>query len=247
MMDALAAILEGRSFFEVALVAFALIVLPAMSAIYGREAARRPAKASLSGRYLRTMVRGWIVAAATIIAWRLSGRSLDALGLAWPPQGLAVFALAFSGLAILALLYAATAGFRPDEENLGRWKRQLDALRLAPRNLGEFAVFAPVAVTAGVWEEIFYRGFLIWFFAPIGGVAGAIVISALIFGAGHAYQGLPGVARTTFVGLIFGAGFALTGSLWWLIILHAAIDLFAGFVALRVYSAHRAQAARGGR
>ena len=243
MLTMLDSLVAAHSAFELALVAFALVLLPAMSLFYGMRTAKERSLASktLIRRYLQTMARGWVVAIAVLISWRIAGRPFDELGLAWPPEGLALASLAFAMLAVLFLAYQATFGFKADAKEIAGWKRQLDALKLAPRNAAELAVFTPVAVTAGVWEELFYRGFLMWFFAPVTGVAGAVAATAVLFGVGHLYQGWKGVLRTTAVGLLFGAGYALTGSLWWLMLLHAAVDIFAGFLAFRVYSIHRAE------
>lgn len=235
-----ARIVEGRSALELALVAVALVILPAMSVYFGLRGNRRaPAPRELLSRYFQTMLRGWLIAAATLAAWKASGRPFAELGLAWPPGTGGQIGLAFAAAGALALLYSATFGFRLKDSELARWKERLDALKIAPRTFGEFAAFTPVAITAGVWEELFYRGFLMWFFAPIGGIAGAAVISSAIFGLGHAYQGLAGVLRTTLAGLVFAAFYWATGSLWWLMILHAAVDVFAGLLAFRVYAASR--------
>ena len=230
-----------RSALELALVAFALFVLPALSLFYGLRSAneRRVGSDKLIGRYMRTMLRGWVVAAAVLVAWKLAGRSFDDLGLKWPPEPLEFAAIAFALTTIAVLAWQVSFGFRPSEKDIAAWKRQLDALKLAPRNAKELLAFIPVSITAGVWEELFYRGFLMWFFAPLAGVVGSIVITSIIFGIGHAYQGWKGVVRTTLAGAFFATGYALTGSLWWLMILHAAIDVFAGILAWRVYSIHR--------
>lgn len=240
-MEGIDSLISSRSPLEILLVALALFVLPAFSLFYGVRSAgeRRIGSDKLIGRYMRTMLRGWIVAAAVLIAWKLAGRSFDDLGLAWPPAPLELAAIAFALAAVAVLAWQATFGFRPSEKDIAAWKRQLDALKLAPRNARELLAFIPVSITAGVWEELFYRGFLMWFFAPLAGVAGSIAITSVIFGVGHAYQGWKGVVRTTIAGALFAAGYALTASLWWLMIIHAAIDVFAGVLAWRVYSMHR--------
>jgi membrane protease YdiL (CAAX protease family) len=105
--------------------------------------------------------------------------------------------------------------------------------------LGELAVFVPVAITAGVWEELLYRGFLIWFLAPTTGLAGAVLISSAIFGLGHAYQGWRGVLTTALVGLIFAVLYVASGSLWWLMLAHAIVDIYGGIAAFRIAALFR--------
>ena len=53
----------------------------------------------------------------------------------------------------------------------------------------------------------------------------ALVGSAIIFGLGHTYQGLVGVAKITAMGLLLGSAFlTVRRDLWPLIIAHAVID-----------------------
>jgi membrane protease YdiL (CAAX protease family) len=93
----------------------------------------------------------------------------------------------------------------------------------------ERAGFVAVALTAGVCEEILYRGFLIY---ALGRVLPspwvALVPAALIFGIAHAYQGPRGVAGTGLLGVFLGLLYLLSGSLWPGIGLHASVDLVNG-------------------
>jgi hypothetical protein len=60
------------------------------------------------------------------------------------------------------------------------------------------------------------------------GVA-AVLISAVVFGTAHLYLGWGlGVLRASVVGIVFGATYLLTGSLWVPIVLHAAVDVTSG-------------------
>ena len=110
----------------------------------------------------------------------------------------------------------------------------LARLKITPRTRSELAVFLGVAVTAGVWEELLYRGFLMWFLLPAG-VAAAVIGSSLIFGLGHAYQGGRGILVTAAVGLVFAIAYALTTSLWWLMLAHALVDIYGGIAAYRLH------------
>src|SRR5690606_3911022 len=66
--------------------------------------------------------------------------------------------------------------------------------------------------------------------SPLVGVAGGAVLSSLVFGVLHAYQGTIGIVRTFLMGSVLATGFVLSGSLWPAIIAHTAIDLVAGLV-----------------
>jgi hypothetical protein len=90
-----------------------------------------------------------------------------------------------------------------------------------------------IIVGAGLGEEILFRGYLFERFGKLLGTgmaakAATIVIAAALFGAAHyADQGLAGAEQGFVVGLVFGAIFARTGSLWMLIWAHVAFDLTA--------------------
>jgi membrane protease YdiL (CAAX protease family) len=118
------------------------------------------------------------------------------------------------------------------------WSGQLAAVPLGVSLL--------MAVLAGLWEEVVFRGFLLGrlrvALQGLGAVqrgalpwrdGAAVLLSALLFGGGHAYQGVFGVVQTAAVGLALGALTVIRKSLWPAILAHVAIDAF-GFIALKV-------------
>ena len=101
--------------------------------------------------------------------------------------------------------------------------------RILPRDRVEVAGFIPVAITAGLCEEVLYRGRLPWALAGwTGSVPAGIVAAAAVFGLGHLYQGRNGVVLTGLLGLALGATTAWTGSLLPGQALHIAVDLVNG-------------------
>ena len=86
-------------------------------------------------------------------------------------------------------------------------------------------------------EELLYRGFLLWYLSRITELWLAVVISALIFGAGHVYQGGKGMVRTACFGLVAAGLYLLTDSLWASMVLHAALDLTSGNILRMVLHA----------
>lgn len=100
---------------------------------------------------------------------------------------------------------------------------------IVPRGPLELAIWTAVAVTAGFVEEVVFRGYLqrqftAWTRNHLAGIA----LSAIVFGAGHLYQG---VASALLI-LVIGFGFSLTAyatrSLVPGVIAHAWEDLFSG-------------------
>ena len=85
-----------------------------------------------------------------------------------------------------------------------------------------------VCITAGVCEEVVYRGFLLHYFHVLPfhlNLTWALVVSSVIFGIGHLYQGILGAVQTTVIGFMFGVIFLATGSLVVPIVVHAVMDL----------------------
>tara|TARA_A100001037_G_scaffold251783_2_gene235481 strand:- start:26470 stop:26742 length:273 start_codon:yes stop_codon:yes gene_type:complete len=65
---------------------------------------------------------------------------------------------------------------------------------------------------------------------PILGMGSAVVISSLVFGLMHGYQGWLGILRTTLMGAVLAWGFISSGSLIPAMIAHIMIDLIAGIL-----------------
>jgi membrane protease YdiL (CAAX protease family) len=109
------------------------------------------------------------------------------------------------------------------------------ARKFVPVGRVQIIAFTFVAVTAGICEEILYRGWLISFTgALLGSIWAGMVAAALIFGLGHAYQGRQGIAATGALGLVFGTIFVTVKSLVPGQIIHAMIDIVNGILAGRV-------------
>lgn len=87
-----------------------------------------------------------------------------------------------------------------------------------------------VWITAAFLEEFIFRGFLLNAIDRLLGsnkwsMWTSVVISSVIFGVIHAYQGLTGILLTGSIGFIFGVAFVLNGRRFWpLILMHGIID-----------------------
>ena len=102
--------------------------------------------------------------------------------------------------------------------------------RFLPVDRVEGVGFVALALTAGICEEILYRG---WLFKHLEALSGnewiAIVVSSIVFGLGHAYQGRNGMIASGVLGLLLGSVVSWTGSLVPGQILHVIVDLVNGF------------------
>jgi uncharacterized protein len=98
---------------------------------------------------------------------------------------------------------------------------------LLPRTPVERRVFAVLAVTAGICEELLYRGFglaaLRWAHSDLG-IPALVAITGAAFGLAHLYQGATGVVVTGALGAYFAWMTIATGTLVHVMVLHALLD-----------------------
>ena len=102
-----------------------------------------------------------------------------------------------------------------------------DFSALVPVTIHERFLWIGVAVSAGICEEIVFRG---WLLSTLHGTlrmdgTALIVLAAALFGLAHSYQGAAGVVLTAFAGALFCGLYVVTGSLLVPVLLHILIDV----------------------
>lgn len=119
---------------------------------------------------------------------------------------------------------------------------------LIPRTARERRYAAAVAVTAGITEEILFRGALIALGIEIFHLpaTAAAALSLILFAGVHAYQGRLGMLSAGFLGFGFTAVTVLGGSLLPAIVMHIAADLCALLVVPAEPTPRPAEAAQSG-
>jgi len=76
---------------------------------------------------------------------------------------------------------------------------------MVPRTAMEIALFLLLSLTAGICEEMMFRGYLQHQFAAwTGNAAVAILLQGIVFGVAHGYQGLSMVIVISVFGCMFG-------------------------------------------
>jgi membrane protease YdiL (CAAX protease family) len=134
------------------------------------------------------------------------------------------------GLLALLLVFVVNAalsfiGARLAPELLEEHQQRLSAFAgMLTGDLPLSAIGAAMLFT-GFYEEALARGFLLTRCRTLlTGSWGPVLLSSVLFGLGHFYQGGLGVVQTALVGVVF-AGLALHwGTLWPLILAHAALN-----------------------
>lgn len=220
MLDWINGVSGGRAAIVIAVAtAFALLLVGRLVRVLEPRLARSRMGAR-NAKYIATALRSAaITLAVVVIAWCLGltygstdlGAALSSMGLHLgfaPDDGAALTAGMFAASAVISAAVGwvrRMAGGAPTPE-------ALDFLPVTPAETAVFdLVLAPIA-SAG--EEIVYRGFLmgqLWLLTGNGWIAA--VLSSVVFGLVHGYQGIWGIVRTGLIGMVFAVGVILTGSL----------------------------------
>ncbi len=106
-----------------------------------------------------------------------------------------------------------------------------------PQTQTEYRIFALLSVTAGITEEIIFRGFLIWAFATIMPEWAAATTSLAIFVFVHRYQGVQSLLPVTIVGGVMTMLYLASGSLYPVIAVHIVVDVLYSAVVWRARQA----------
>jgi membrane protease YdiL (CAAX protease family) len=178
--------------------------------------------------YSITMAWLWLATIFLAGRWWLLARPWTALWLL-PPRNWPLLA---GTLAVLA----GAALWRSQARSLARLsaakraallERSGHLLALAPHTTGEYRWFVGLSVTAGICEELLYRGFLVWALQHWVGLGWAAAVSVMAFGAAHAYQGKD-VVRPTLGGVVLQGIALLTQSILPGILVHTMLDMMSG-------------------
>jgi uncharacterized protein len=107
---------------------------------------------------------------------------------------------------------------------------------LLPHNVLEVLLWTATCATAGICEEMVFRGYLQrQFHAFTGNLLTAVVAQGVIFGLFHAYQGWKNVTVICVLGVLYGALAAWRKNLRVNIISHAWSDFWEGWLKFIVW------------
>jgi membrane protease YdiL (CAAX protease family) len=178
--------------------------------------------------YASTIAFQWV--AVAVVAWRAwaHGFTASQLGLTTPDRTRIVVAsiVGAATIATLQWLNLRRAGRIPLE---ARGPIQALAERILPQSTVELLPYLALAITAGLCEEFLYRGFAMAILVHAGLQAWAVVVlSSVLFGLAHSYQGRGGIIMTLVIGLVLGISRIAYDSLVPAIFWHSAVDVVAG-------------------
>lgn len=193
--------------------------------------------------YGQALLLQWGFSAVVAALWIAHARPWAALGLVWRPG-----AGAYATAAALALLVAGIAMQMPralaDPETQQRVRQRLGNIRrMLPERPDEVGRFYLLAFTAGVCEELLYRGFLFDYLRHFAPWPVAAAIAVLLFGLGHSYQGVKGVFTTTIAGAVLTTIVLVSGSLYLAMLAHMLLDAYSGTLGRIAFAAERGREA----
>ena len=100
-----------------------------------------------------------------------------------------------------------------------------------PAGFTEISFWILLSVSAGICEEIVFRGYLQQQFRAVtGSIIAAVILQGAVFGLAHTYQGWKQVMVITALGILYGAFAAWRRNLRANMIAHAWSDIFEGWL-----------------
>lgn len=150
-------------------------------------------------------------------------------------------ALAYWVTALLVLGMAGAALTKVSGSHIDPQKIGDVTQKLAPITGIEMLLFLILSISAGICEELVFRGYLQQQFARMSHrIWVGIALSAVVFGCAHGYEGVAGVLLITVYGAMFGVLAHLRQRLRTGMIAHAWHDAISGvaLVLLRHYGVH---------
>lgn len=195
--------------------------------------------------FRETTITLWFVCMVTTVSWFIAGGASDALGFV-PGTGwgaTAAWIVAVLGSAFLVYQWRVV---KRSPEAQDQYATQVDEAKgfdwVRPTTPLEYRLFQTMAVTAGITEEVIFRGFLIGVLALWVPVWVAGVLALLVFVGAHVYQGFSGMMRILPVSTVLTILFLASGSLLPGILLHAVVDLVGGAILWILRDRRRAAA-----
>ena len=221
-----------------AFVFFIAIVYPIIAFIGFRRLLKRVAageRVDPGELYRNTIISHWTLFLVCIAIWAFAGRPWPAMGFGLQLDLWFAVATVLTILGVVVLVMQLRRVNTAPQEEIDGYRERFGSLSIIlPRNGNELARFYALSVTAGIVEEVLWRGFLIWYLSQFMPLWAAALVGAIGFGLAHAYQGMTNMPQLIMVGLVLSALFVISGSVWLPIIMHAAVDILQGRLAYGV-------------
>jgi membrane protease YdiL (CAAX protease family) len=203
--------------------------IAATSVLGSRHSAQSSMGSHHLANYAITLGWEWVLAAIAYLGLRLRKTPLRAI-LGEKRRGPREFFIDVGVAAIFwifSTMVLASLGLLLHALHMESAQKQIS--QLAPSTLAEGALWIALSISAGICEEFLFRGYLQQQFARTSGrVWVGVVISSLLFGSAHGYEGIAGMLMITVFGALFSLLALRRKSLRSGMIAHAWHDIFSG-------------------
>jgi len=216
-----------------------LILLTIVSPISGYQSVAKLKKNNSEAKkikfYRDSIIWLWILVFLVLLIIPLSDTGLHNIGFKWidlethslnqwivyPTIGFFLFYLSYNIYLIIV--------FKSNRARRAKASKDIpkDFRIFFPITKKEKRVWSFVAISAGITEEIIYRGYLFYALGMIFpglSLIYILLITTIIFGTGHIYLGKEAI-KSTLLGLIFGIFYIVFDSVFPIIIIHITQDL----------------------
>jgi len=223
------------SFLDHILVLLLGLVLPFFSGIRGSEQMGNIHFDERTRRrfFISNSLVLWFLAAAVVGLWLWNKRPLSLMGFNYIQPSLATWILT-GAMVVFYIADITYSLFSPEElkKTHDQWEATVPFL---PESAREMPAYIFMCLSAGICEEILYRGFLVTYFIdPMrpGFPITAAIFPAVLFSLAHFYQGYKAMGKIFLLSLLFALIFIFSGSLIIVVIIHFLIDLVGGVLAI---------------
>lgn len=217
--------------FFIALVFTLAVVMPLQGAWEFNKLKKWVAAGRTNARmiaYRWTMFIQWGLSAAFLAWWLALDRDFGQARMGFGPAGWEWLAVGVGLVGVALVVIQAVTVLRDPAKQAEVRDKAGDLEVIVPRTPAEGNAFGFLSFTAGVCEEIMYRGLLMGALSAVIGIWPAVAVSSVIFGLGHAYQGGAGIVKTGLVGVVMALLTVFSGTIWIAALLHMVIDATSG-------------------
>lgn len=191
----------------------------------------------------------FVMGAVVMFVWLLFRRPLPDIGLTQPVN----FRSWWWMVIVFVLIYLADAVITLStkeriNESIDNWKKRTPFLPTKKHELPEYFL---LCFSAGVFEEVVYRGYLInycWYLFDGFNYQQllSVFLPAFVFSIAHFYQGGKAVIKIFVLAVVFGYLFIFSGSLLIVMILHFLVDAVGGLLTMKYMKEEELQVAGSG-
>ena len=181
--------------------------------------------------YKKTILFLWVLALLILVVFFVQQEDLSLLGLSINFDINFTISLVVGSALVIFLLVSS----KVTPENIESIEKKFnDIIFYLPINNKEFKWFVLVSLSAGLCEELIYRGYLYWYLNQYTNIYVSLLISNILFALAHLWSGGKNIIASFFTGLVMAGVYLFSGSIWVSILIHAGIDIQSGLITYRL-------------